>query len=157
MKKGFTLVELLVTIGLVAILLTITLVALNPEKQFKSAREAKRMADASTLLNAVSQYVSDHKTEESTLSRDNISRYIAAGEYKGKWDLSPKPVQEPNVNLCSLLVPTYTANLPSDPILETEVANCENFDTGYILTISPEGRITISAPFSEINPIVLTR
>lgn len=156
MQKGFTLVELLVTIGLVAILLTITLVALNPEKQFKSAREAKRMADVSTLLNAVSQYVSDHKTEN-VFPADNISRYIAAGEYKGKWDLSPDPVQQPNINLCSLLVPTYTANLPSDPILETEVPNCENFDTGYMLTISPEGRITISAPFSEVNPIVLTR
>jgi prepilin-type N-terminal cleavage/methylation domain-containing protein len=39
-NQGFTLVELMVTIGIVAILMAITLIALNPEKQFRSAREA---------------------------------------------------------------------------------------------------------------------
>ncbi len=68
-NQGFTLVELLVTIGIVAILMSITLIALNPEKQFRSAREAKRMADVSVLLNGVSQYLIDHKTED-TIPKD---------------------------------------------------------------------------------------
>ena len=61
-NQGFTLVELLVTIGIVAILMSITLIALNPEKQFLSAREAKRMADVSVILHGVAQYLIDHKT-----------------------------------------------------------------------------------------------
>lgn len=149
-------VELLVTIGVVAILMSIVLVALNPEKQFRSAREAKRMADVSVILNATSQYLVDHKTQD-VLQKDNISRYIAAGNYKGRWDLSPKPVQEPNINLCEILTPRYSANLPSDPSLETEVEDCQNYDSGYMLTVSPSGRVIVSAPYSEIQPIVLIR
>lgn len=155
-NSGFTLVELLVTIGIVAILMSITLIALNPEKQFRSAREAKRMADVSVILNAVSQYLVDHKTDE-TLPKDNISRYIAAGEYKGKWDFAPKPVLTPSINLCDILTPRYSANLPTDPFLDTEVIDCNNYDSGYMLTINPSGRVIVSAPYSEIQPIVLVR
>lgn len=155
-QRGFTLVELLVTIGVVAILMSIVLVALNPEKQFRSAREAKRMADVSVILNATYQYITDHKTEE-TIPKDNISRYIAAGTYRGKWDLAPEPVQTPNINLCELLTPQYSANLPSDPSLETEVMDCNNYDSGYMITVNPSGRVIVSAPYSEIQPIVLVR
>lgn len=153
---GFTLVELMVTIGIVAILMSIVLIALNPEKQFKSAREAKRMADVSVLLNATWQYIVDNKTQE-VIPKDNISRYIAAGTYKGKWDFSADPVPTPSINLCEVLVPSYSANIPSDPSLETEVTDCDNFDSGYMLTVSPSGRVIVSAPFSEIQPIVLVR
>lgn len=156
MEKAFTLVELLVVIGIVAILMSITLVALNPERQFRSAREAKRMSDVSVILNAASQYMTDHKTED-IFPKDNMSRYIARGMYKGKWALAPSPAQEPNIDLCTLLVPPYSANLPSDPMLETEVENCENYETGYMITFTPEGRIIVSAPYSELNPIVVTR
>ncbi|MBP6993855.1 type II secretion system protein [Candidatus Woesebacteria bacterium] len=155
-NQGFTLVELLVTIGIVAILMSITLIALNPEKQFRSAREAKRMADVSVILNGVSQYLIDHKTED-IIPKDNISRYVAAGMYKGKWDFAPKPVQTPNINLCDILTPQYSANLPSDPFLDTEVTNCENYDSGYMITVNPSGRVIVSAPYSEIQPIVLVR
>lgn len=155
-EHGFTLVELMVTIGIVAILMSIVLIALNPEKQFRSAREAKRMADVSVLLNATSQYLLDHKTQE-TIPKDNISRYIAAGMYKGKWDFSADPVPTPSINLCEVLTPTYSANIPSDPSLETEVTDCQNYDSGYMLTVSPSGRVIISAPYSEIQPIVLVR
>ncbi len=153
---GFTLVELLVTIGIVAILMGIVLIALNPEKQFRSAREAKRMADVSVLLNAVSQYLIDHKTQDA-IPKDNISRYIAEGVYKKKWEFSPQPVLTPSINLCDVLTPSYSANIPSDPSLETEVTDCNNYDSGYMLTVSPSGRIIISAPYSEIQPIVLVR
>ena len=157
MKNGaFTLVELLVVIGILAILLTVTLVAINPTVQFKSAREAKRTADATMLLDSLTQYVIDEKGEN-PFPHDNISRYIAQGEYKGKYESSPKPVLAPNIDLCEILSPTYTAMLPSDPLLETEVSDCDNYYTGYMLTVTTEGKIIVSAPLSEINPIVFVR
>src|SRR5437868_14390865 len=59
-QKGFTLIELLVVIGILAILLAITLVAINPAKQFAQANNTKRSADVNAVLNAIDQYAADH-------------------------------------------------------------------------------------------------
>src|SRR5476649_151127 len=56
LTKGFTLIELLVVIGILAILLAITLIAINPARQFGQANDTKRRSDANALLNAVGQY-----------------------------------------------------------------------------------------------------
>ena len=44
-KKGFTLIELLVVIGILAVLLTIVLIAINPGRQFAQANNTKRRSD----------------------------------------------------------------------------------------------------------------
>ena len=43
-KKGFTLIEILVVIGIMAVLATIVIIAINPAKQFAQARNADRTA-----------------------------------------------------------------------------------------------------------------
>src|SRR5476651_2036884 len=60
-QKGFTLIELLVVIGILAILLAITLIAINPAKQFSSANNTKRASNVEEILNSISQYMSDNK------------------------------------------------------------------------------------------------
>jgi prepilin-type N-terminal cleavage/methylation domain-containing protein len=55
-NSGFTLIELLVVIGILGILMAITIVAVNPGKQFQSARNAQRQADVNTILNAIYEY-----------------------------------------------------------------------------------------------------
>jgi prepilin-type N-terminal cleavage/methylation domain-containing protein len=52
-RKGFTLIELVVVIGILAVLLTIVLVAINPARQFKQANDTKRRSDVNAILNAV--------------------------------------------------------------------------------------------------------
>ncbi|MDP3941896.1 MAG: type II secretion system protein, partial [bacterium] len=54
--KGFTLIELLVVIGILAVLLAITLIAINPARQFSQANNTKRRSDVNALLNAVHEY-----------------------------------------------------------------------------------------------------
>jgi prepilin-type N-terminal cleavage/methylation domain-containing protein len=57
-KKGFTLVELMIVIAVLAILASIVLFALNPAEVFKKTRDAQRLSDLRTLSGAITYYIS---------------------------------------------------------------------------------------------------
>lgn len=52
-SKGFTLVELLIVIAIIAVLASVVFVALDPLKRFKDARDSTRWNDVTALLSAV--------------------------------------------------------------------------------------------------------
>jgi type II secretory pathway pseudopilin PulG len=52
-KDSFTLVELLVVIGILAILTAAVVIALNPSELLKQSRDSKRMTDLANLNNAI--------------------------------------------------------------------------------------------------------
>src|SRR5436190_11148818 len=60
-RRGFTLIELLVVIGILAVLLAITLIAINPARQFAQSNNTKRASDVNAILNAVGEYAADNK------------------------------------------------------------------------------------------------
>lgn len=60
-KKGFTLIEILLVIGIIAVLATVVIVALDPAKRFADARDARRHTDVESILSAITQYVVDNK------------------------------------------------------------------------------------------------
>jgi len=60
-RKGFTLIELLVVIGVLAVLLTITLIAINPARQFAQSNDTKRRSDVNSILNAIHQFGADNR------------------------------------------------------------------------------------------------
>lgn len=56
-KKGFTLIELIITISILAVLVAIVVVALNPSEQLKRSRDTKRVSDLDTLKTALNLYL----------------------------------------------------------------------------------------------------
>src|SRR5438876_7897236 len=59
-QQGFTLIELLVVIGILAVLLAITLIAINPARQFAQANNTKRAGDVNAILNAIGEFAADN-------------------------------------------------------------------------------------------------
>src|SRR3989344_9046355 len=62
MKKGFTLLELLIVIGILAILSSVTVLVLNPAELLRQARDTQRINDLGALNNALALYTSTAAT-----------------------------------------------------------------------------------------------
>lgn len=58
MKKGFTLVELLIVIAIVAVLATAVTLVLNPAELLKQARDSNRIGDVESIHSAIGLYLS---------------------------------------------------------------------------------------------------
>ena len=140
-SKGFTLIELLVVIGILAVLLAITLIAINPARQFSQANNTKRRSDVNAILNAVNQYMADNK-----------------GALPAGITSSVLTIADTGANICAALVPTYIAALPRDPLTlnGVSVTGCTAaYNTNYtIVQSAANNRITVNAPAVEIGDTV---
>lgn len=58
-NRGFTLIELIVVIGIIAILSAMVVTLLNPTEQFAKARDAQRKSDLSQIQKSLEQYYQD--------------------------------------------------------------------------------------------------
>ena len=56
-KKGFTLIELIIVIGIIALLATTVILVINPAKIFQEARDSQRIADLGQVSNALGLYL----------------------------------------------------------------------------------------------------
>lgn len=150
-KKGFTLIEILVVIGIIGILATVVLVAVNPSRQFKQARDSQRVANVNTILNALGQNIADHEgnlfCDGSIVTLSTVSHVIKSSS--GDPDM---------IDVANCLIPEYLPKLPFDPKSnESYYINEDDYNTGYSLDMDSTGRITISAT-GEIQPdISVTR
>lgn len=139
-QQGFTLIELLVVIGILAVLLAITLIAINPARQFAQANNTKRRSDVNAILNAVNQYMADNK-----------------GLLPAGITTTDQEISKTGADICSSIVPQYIAALPVDPKTNngkpiTDCAVVGGYVTRYnIVQISGNNRLTVSAPDAELT------
>lgn len=141
-NQGFTLIELLVVIGILAILLSIVLVAINPARQFAQANNVRRRSDVSAILNGIHEYAADNNGAlppgmPPAGSSESISSTTTGYDF------------------CASLVPTYLAELPRDPSAGSSFVDCNSYVTNYDILVATSSagstpRITVSAPDAEL-------
>lgn len=151
-QGGFTLIELLVVISILTVLLSITLVAINPQRQVQQANDTQRRSDVNAILNALHQYAVDNNGSMPagiTSTAKTITSTTGAT----------------NIDLCADLVPTYIADLPVDPATGTKdpaTSLCTDasatYSTGYtVATAGAANRIQVCATGQVDSSICVTK
>jgi prepilin-type N-terminal cleavage/methylation domain-containing protein len=137
-QSGFTLIEILVVIGIIAVLAAIVIIAINPGRQFAQARNTQRTSNVDTILNAVGQNLADNKGTL-TCSTAPAGTITATAKHIG--------IGTGNVDL-SCLVPTYISTaVPNDPHDGVPA------DTQYTILVDATGRYTVCAPEGKEDAI----
>jgi len=140
-NKGFTLIEILVVIGIIAILATIVIIAINPARQFAQGRDTQRVSNLNSVLNSIGQRMVDNKGLFAGVNPANgltcnslptSTTTILTTSGSGAGELG-------------CLVPTYIPSLPFDPTTGSGT------NTGYSFYQDSSGRIHVFATAPEPN------
>lgn len=154
--RGFTLIEILVVIGMLAILSTVVLVAVNPLRQFAQARNSQREANVAAILNAVGNRLAD-----------NRGIFAPSGSSCDAIPQSATLIASTGYDLRECLVPNYLSEMPVDPSTGSACASASctgGYSTGYqISQATGTARVTVCAPQAvetgilDDEPFCLTR
>lgn len=133
-RHGFTLIEILIVIGLIAVLAAVVIVAINPGKQFADARNSQRSSNVNSVLNAVYQYAVDNNGQVPAAITTTATEVCSTGAAActGLIDLSVLTTNG-----------KYMLSLPKDPSTGTATT------TKYTIVKDANGRITVNAPSAE--------
>ncbi len=141
-SKGFTLIEILIVIGIIAILAAVVIVAINPGRQFALANNTARSSDVNTILNAINQYQSDTKGALPATITITATEICATGAAActGLIDLSALTLNE-----------RYILKVPVDPACPT---GCDANGVGYTVLKTANNRIKVAAPDAELGAVI---
>lgn len=149
--QGFTLIEVLLVIAILAILASITIMAINPGLQLAKARDSQRSSDVHTILNAIHQYALDNE-----------------GAFPEQIDTYALEICRTGSINCDFLADlsvltdnqVYLVDMPRDPRCTEEGgdAYCSIYGTGYFVELTETGRIMVSSQSVETeDSISVTR
>lgn len=138
--EGFTLIEILLVIALIAILATAIIVALNPRQQIVDANNAAREAHINAILSAVNQYMIQNKG----ILPDTIPITVSCNESANNQICLTGVNCITGVDLSALTDnQQYMVSMPVDPYCTSAEVTC------YAISQSDNGRVTVCAPEAE--------
>ena len=123
-KKGFTLVELLIVIGILAVLSTATVLVLNPAQILAESRDTQRLNDLGSISSAISLYLATATTPTfTTITNCTVGTTVyggAAGSCAEKNTRTVGTTGWVNVALGNTSGGSPLSVLPIDPTQSTE-------------------------------------
>lgn len=152
--SGFTLLEVLLVVGIISILAGIVILAINPSKQLGDTRNAQRRSDVLTILNAIYQFSIDTNgvIPDTIISRADCD----LGETKEVGNDDEDDIDGHLVDLYSDLVvstasTTYLVAIPHDPLA---TSSDSGYGSGYAVVKTASGRVTVCAPLAESGTVI---
>ncbi|HEV8666782.1 MAG TPA: prepilin-type N-terminal cleavage/methylation domain-containing protein [Candidatus Paceibacterota bacterium] len=147
-KRGFTLIEILIVIGIIAILAAVVIVAINPSRQFAQAHNSQRLSNINSVLNAVGQNIADNK---GVFMCSGVAAYFTNSPMIIKTGAA--------LDLRKCLVPTYLSEMGVDPTVgsntcvDSTPGDCASgsYNTGYAIATTSANRYIVSAPGAELG------
>lgn len=142
--RGFTLVELLLVMGLIGVLATVVLVAVNPGRQFAQARDTQRIAHVNAILNGIAQRLADNRGvfEQGCAAGVIPTATTTIGSASGSYNMLP------------CLTPDYLTTFPIDPKTGVYVSPTDYNSKYQIRADATTKRVTVIAPDTEIGTII---
>jgi type IV pilus assembly protein PilA len=163
-KAGFTLLEILLVVGIIAILAGIVIIAINPSKQLATVRNAERKSDLKQLNNAITQFYIDksYYPASTTLSTTTLKEICNTGSVSAT-TTAVTGVTCASLGLINLseLVPTYITAIPTDPTGSSSLlafihtAYAASAGSGYAVGKRVTNQLALSAPLAELGFAIL--
>jgi prepilin-type N-terminal cleavage/methylation domain-containing protein len=129
LKKGFTILEIILVITLISFLLGIVIISVNPNNILSEIRDNQREADALTIYQALEQYALKNNAYPEVIK--NMSNNSSAHICK----TSATTCNSPKINLSSILIPNYLSKIPE---YSTDTNN-----SGFYVVKDTNGKIGI--------------
>lgn len=144
--RGFTLIEILVVIGIIAILATVVLIAINPARQFSQANNTQRVSNTNTILNAIGQRIADNKGVFAGTFTISGTTYTCGPLPQTVTTITSTMASDTTTETGALgcLVPTYLTAIPTEPIAGS---------AGYTV-VATSSRVTVAAPAAELGQTI---
>ena len=143
-KNAFTIIELLVVIGIIGILATVLMVSINPGRQFAKSRDTKRETDLIAILSMIYQYASEHSgglpdTDGNPVTSNFPTTMTCIGSTSPCFDLAGAGDDGDTI------VPVYAVELPKDPRVASTGQPATDVNIGYEIMVDANGHLIASA------------